>query len=160
VKRKNVLLSLALLLPVLVFIFLKFFGKNKFDIPVFHQDRVEVSANCNQTYRVPYLVPEESLQALNCTKGDPAIVVFATLVGESKTRLEKEIESKKLNLILVNELFNEQELRNWSCIFVLPVGANAVLVDSERKIRGYYQLANRDETDRLLVELQILFNEY
>ncbi len=159
-KRKNVLLSLALLLPVLVFIFLKFFGRNKFDIPVFHQDRVDVSADCNQTYRVPYLVPEESLQALNCTKGDPAIIVFSSLGGESKTRLEKEIESKGLNLILINGLFDEQELRKWSCIFVLPTGSNAVLVDSERKIRGYYQLEKRDETDRLLVELKILFNEY
>jgi hypothetical protein len=46
------------------------------------------------------------------------------------------------------------------CIFVVPSGSNAVLVDGERRIRGYYQLDGRDETDRLLVELKILFNEY
>lgn len=159
-KRKKILLSLALLVPVLVFLFLKFFGTNKFDVPVFHQNRVEVSADCNQTYRVPYRVPEESLQALNCTQGIPAIIVFTALVGESKTRLEKEIESKKLNLILLKRLSSDHELRKWSCIFLLPAGSNAVLVDSERKIRGYYQLEKRDETDRLQVELKILFNEY
>ena len=159
-KRKNILLSLALLLPVLVFIFLKFFGRNKFDIPVFHQDKVEVSADCNQNYSVPYLVSEESLRTLNCTKGDPAIIVFSTLVGEGKSRLQQEIDSKRLNLILMHGLFSEPELKNWSCIFVLPTGSNAVLVDSQRKIRGYYQLEKRDEIDRLLVELKILFNEY
>ncbi|MFN8890711.1 MAG: hypothetical protein ACK5WF_24845 [Cyclobacteriaceae bacterium] len=159
-KRKNLFLSIALLLPVLVFVFLKFFGKNKFDIPVFHEDRVEVSGNCDQTYAVPYRVPRESLLALHAVEGDPTVVVFYNLVGENKTRLDNEMSSKKMNLILASGLMNEQELQRLMCIFVVPSGSNAVLVDGERRIRGYYQLDGRDETDRLLVELKILFNEY
>ncbi len=148
------------MLPVLVFIFLKFFGKNKFDIPVFHQERVEVSGDCDLEYPVPYRVPEQSLQALHCIEGDPTVVVFFNLQGENKLRLQNEIANKKLNLILTHGLVSEAELKKLMCIFVLPAGSNAVLVDSERKIRGYYQLESRDETDRLLVELKILFNEY
>ncbi len=159
-KRKNIFLSIALLLPVLVFVFLKFFGKNKFDIPVFHQDRVEVSGNCDQTYSVPYLVPNETLLALHAIDGDPTVVVFSDLQGEAKTRLENEIASKKMNLILAHGLMNQQELQRLMCIFVVPSNSNAVLVDDYRRIRGYYRLDSRDETDRLLVELKILFNEY
>ncbi|MBI3221083.1 MAG: hypothetical protein HYZ44_16345 [Bacteroidetes bacterium] len=159
-KRKNVLLSLALLLPVLVFVFLKFFGKNKFDIPVFHQERVEVTGDCDLKYEVPYVVPKETLSKLNCVLGEPSIILFSDLVGESKTRLEAEIQKKKLNLIAAGGLLNTEELRKLSCIFVMPSGSNAVLVDGEQRIRGYYELNDRDETDRLIVELKILFNEY
>ncbi len=159
-KRKNILLSVALLLPVAVFVFLKFFGKNKFDIPVFHQDRIEITGDCNQNYSVPYRVPVEILSGLNCVIGDPSVIVFSDLVGESKSRLEKEIEAKKLNLIVAKGLVPEEELRNLSCVFILPPETNAVLVDGEQRIRGYYKLNDRDETDRLLVELKILFNEY
>jgi hypothetical protein len=86
--------------------------------------------------------------------------VFSNLVGENKTRLDNEMSSKKMNLILASGLMNEQELQRLMCIFVVPSGSNVVLVDGERRIRGYYQLDGRDETDRLLVELKILFNEY
>jgi len=160
VKRKNVLLSLALLLPVVVFVFLKFFGKNKFDIPVFHKDRIEVVGDCNLNYALPYRVPAEVLTSLNCFLGDPSIIVFSELVGESKSRLETEIQKKKLNLIVAKGLVSEEELRKLSCVFILPLGSNTVLVDAEQRIRGYYKLNERDETDRLLVELKILFNEY
>ncbi|NOS93829.1 MAG: hypothetical protein HOP30_18075 [Cyclobacteriaceae bacterium] len=159
-KRKNVLLSVALLLPVLVFIFLKFFGKNKFDIPVFHQDRIELIGDCNLNYAVPYRVPVEVLTSLNCVLWDPSVIVFSDLVGESKSRLETEIQTKKLNLIVAKGLVSEEELRKLSCVFILPPETNAVLVDGEQRIRGYYKLNDRDETDRLLVELKILFNEY
>ena len=38
--------------------------------------------------------------------------------------------------------------------------ANVVLVDSEKRIRGYYSIGSREEVDRLILELQILLSKY
>jgi hypothetical protein len=40
-SKKIIYLLIALCLPALIFVFLKFFGKNQFDIPVYFKDGVE-----------------------------------------------------------------------------------------------------------------------
>jgi hypothetical protein len=37
---------------------------------------------------------------------------------------------------------------------------DAVLVDSKRRIRGQYDLKDRDEVDRLITEVAIIFKQY
>jgi hypothetical protein len=41
-------------------------------------------------------------------------------------------------------------------VFLVPDGMNAVLIDSERRIRGYYNSLSREDMDRLDLELKIL----
>jgi hypothetical protein len=37
---------------------------------------------------------------------------------------------------------------------------NVVLVDNKKRIRGYYAIGSREETDRLIVEMEILLKKY
>jgi hypothetical protein len=37
---------------------------------------------------------------------------------------------------------------------------NVVLVDSKKKIRGYYTIGSREEADRLILEMEILLKKY
>jgi hypothetical protein len=42
----------------------------------------------------------------------------------------------------------------------MPKKFNAVLIDGKKRVRGYYELASREEADRLLLETSILLNDY
>jgi hypothetical protein len=46
------------------------------------------------------------------------------------------------------------------CVFLVNEPWQAVLLDQDKRIRGYYDLRNRDEEDRLRVELKILLKKY
>jgi hypothetical protein len=161
VKKKNFYLTLALVVPVLVFVFLKFFGRNKFEIPIFHQSQIEEITDCNYQFDAPYLVPDSTIQSLGCRLGETILVVFINLQGENKLRIEEESAANRFKIVdltdssLIN--FNKEML---SCVLIKPPATNAVLIDSKKQIRGYYALDNREEMDRLQVELKILFNEY
>ena len=53
------------------------------------------------------------------------------------------------------------DLDDWrKCIFLLNQPNQTVLMDKERRIRGFYDLRLRDEVDRLRVELKILLKKY
>ena len=52
---KGSLLFTALILPVLIFVFLKMFGNNQFDIPVFNHTEISEKVNCDDI-PLPHLV--------------------------------------------------------------------------------------------------------
>ncbi|MFM9841104.1 MAG: hypothetical protein ACKVOQ_22755 [Cyclobacteriaceae bacterium] len=155
-KRKTIFLSLALILPVMVFVFLKIFGKNKFEIPVFHDKKVELVAGCDYKYTAPYLLPDSALGAIGWKGNEATLIMFSKMEGEGKMRLTEKFEPTRLQIVtLVKE-----DGKKLKCAFLLSDKFNAVLVDQKKRIRGYYQLSNREETDRLMVELSILLNDY
>lgn len=159
-KRKNLFLSLALILPILVFLFLKFFGKNKFEIPIFHQTKIESVAGCDLKYKLPYTVADSILTSLHWDGKRATLILFKPLDGENDLRFKEEVEQSKLQVVSLNGLLSVDFKKDLSCVFLLPIKENAVLVDEQRRIRGYYHTESREEMDRLLVELKILFNEY
>ena len=56
---------------------------------------------------------------------------------------------------------SDTRYKRWtSCIFFIKKPYNAVLVDEENRIRGYYAVDNREEMDRLILEMQILLKKY
>lgn len=155
-QRKSILLSLALILPVIVFVFLKMFGKNKFEIPVFHDKKVEVVAGCDHKYTAPYTLPDSALAAIGWKGNEATLITFSKMEEEGKMRLTEKFEPTKL--LVVN--LGEEDGEKLKCIFLLSNKFNAVLLDNKKQIRGYYQLSTREETDRLIVELSILLNDY
>lgn len=159
-KKKNLFLSLALILPVLVFLFLKFFGKNKFEIPVFHRTKIESVAGCDLKYNLPYTVADSILTSLNWDGKRATLILFKSLDGENDLRFKDEVEQSKLQVVTLDDSLSIDLKKALSCVFLLPVKENAVLVDEQRRIRAYYCMDSREEMDRLLVELKILFNEY
>jgi hypothetical protein len=184
--KKILFLFLALLLPVLIFIFLKSFGKNEFIVaPLFH-DAVEAPhEECSSfAYTAPYQIPDSVLAKLTWGINDSlTLVVF-----------EGDLQKRKENGIQIERFLNEfraahvnvlskskkttgergtQEISSTyidvndsqfsiyrNCIFLFKQSDNAAVVDKKGKIRGQYDLSDREEADRLIIETKILLKEY
>ncbi len=160
--RKPVYLLLALLLPILIFIFLKFAGRNEFNIPVYYENGVEsVPSGCESNYPAPYTLsnwgglPKEQWRNAN-------VLVFP----------DRDLRFEDFFLRMTDE-FTEEELRissaekltadptTWKrCIFLSRDTYQTVLFDEQGRIRGYYDVKLREEEDRLRVELKILLKKY
>jgi hypothetical protein len=146
---------MALILPIAIFIFLKLFGKNEFDIAIYYPNGVD--SVCVHNTSKPYQVPDSILASLHWGN-KPTLVTY----NPSKVEID--------HLKHVWEDFNPSEVTSIflptdstklrDCVFILRYPWNTVLIDKERHIRGYYNLKTREETDRLIVELKILLNKY
>lgn len=180
--KKIVFLFFALLLPVLIFIFLRSFGKNEFDVPVLFADSVSVPAACSAYhYTRPYTLADSALQSVGWKAGDSlTIIVFAdTIPGR---RQEQEIQLNRVKTEFKNHAyairyvssmhggkdgedvfrFSEAErVTLKSCVFLMNVTDDAVIVDSKKQIRGQYNLQKREDADRMIMqEMNILFKRY
>lgn len=187
--KKGVFLFLLIALPVLIFLFLKFFGRNEFTIPVYYEEGItdSLATPCLEQTNIQYVVKNNLIEM-----GEIDIVHFERMDGPVlKTRLEElervqdvfaSDESIKLKTFLNQEtikatditdydqriLFNENfwkinalDSSSWShlkmCDMVMSELDNrVVLIDKENRIRGYYNILEREETDRLILELRIL----
>ncbi|MBI1770756.1 MAG: hypothetical protein HY015_07250 [Bacteroidetes bacterium] len=158
-NKKITYLFLALLLPVLVFVFLKYFGKNEFDIPVYYSAGVSADTlqnECRFTVRGQYYVADSVLKKWN-RKG--SVILFSFSRHQETEWMNELIKDGKLEF-LQQVCWNCGEDKLKDCIFFLKEPYNAVLIDDQRRIRGYYKLGNREEMDRLEVELKILLKKY
>lgn len=176
--KKSVLLFLALGLPVSIFLFLHFFGRNEFDIPVYYQSiSGEIPADCSIEHQFPYTITKSKF-ALSGT----SVVFFASDLSTNELeesvfqldRIFNEFENSALQLFTVlhsqdsmssldvaNAIVLDKETynREQQCVF-LANGNRLILIDSLRQIRGLYPKATLKEVDRLILELKILLKEY
>lgn len=157
---------LALLLPALVFVFLKYAGRNEFNIPVYFEEGVtKPLSGCRQNYDKPYRItnavwpgPYEIRRAAN-------VLVFPARgldFNKLKSAIDEEFGPGNVWLREARVLATDSVMCNvWKkCIFFVDQPNQAVLVDTEGRIRGYYNLQLREEIDRLRVELKILMKKY
>ncbi|HZY78809.1 MAG TPA: hypothetical protein VFE50_04755 [Cyclobacteriaceae bacterium] len=155
---KKIILFVALGVPILVFIFLKFFGKNEFDIPVYYAEGIgRQLPGCNSSNTVPYLLPDSALNAWGW-KGAKATLLVLN---------EKGIER---NLARVAELFEAGDYATLkvenapyevkTCMLLAGDSSRVVMIDDQKRIRGYYTPTTEKETDRLGVEIRILLKQY
>lgn len=184
--KKIVFLFLALMLPVLIFLFLKSFGKNEFDVPVLFTDSVTVPVACNSySYNVPYVIADSVLQRISWNKNDSlTILVFDD--GDNANRHERRIHvtrvfaefkteplhvvhiyttatatDVKTDRLIELSLSAEDLLRIRNCVFLLSPENDAVIIDRHKRIRGQYNLTKRDDADRMIMqEMNILFKRY
>jgi hypothetical protein len=160
-KRSNsikwVLLGLALFLPITIFIFLKMFGSNEFDVPVLFQSEIPT---CNDSTTFPYKVPNEVLAQYGGVDSDSLLLIFFGDKGEESRRQIKRATNLLNQLpikVVVNETFDGAEKR---CAFLMAPHLDAVLIDGERNIRGQYTSADREDVDRILTEITIILKRY
>lgn len=175
--KKSILLFLALLLPAIVFVFLKFFGKNEFAVEPLFQDTVQVPPNCyGITYTTPYTVADSVLTKLQWSAKGISLVIIEDSI--SKNQKEQSIQIKRvfqefshdpLNIVIFTEELGASEkislahndlLRFRNCIFLLDNEKNALLIDSWKRVVGQYDVTDREDTDRLMLELKIIFKKY
>lgn len=191
-RKKSVFLFLLIALPVIIFLFLKSFGRNEFTIPVYYEQGLgdSLSTPCLDKAKEQYVVNNPLVQ-----KGEINIIHFERLDGPVlKTRLE-ELErvqdvffnDEEINLstylngssIALSDItdydrriqfqdqfwkINEVDSTAWANLKYCSVAMTnldnrVVLVDKQNRIRGYYNIIEREETDRLILELRILKTE-
>jgi hypothetical protein len=160
VTKKSLFLFLGLLLPVLVFLFLKFFGKNEFDVPLPHQEKIEALAGCDNEYAHPYIVKDSIILEIAPARRELRLINF----GLNKTTLNDKLLDYLSHVSLVDvdrwELSETQRQYLLKCVLLVPATKDLVLLDNANRIRGYYDSGSRDEMDRLEAELNILLKRY
>lgn len=168
----------VLLAPIFVFLFLKEYGDNKFELPIYYPEGNPI-AECDRSDGQPrhtkeiiftnninfpalfYLPSEEQNEYYsdlnNVLSKYPNIEIWGLIVDGSLIRSEG-IRTFSLGLEEYNDFIN--------CVLVLgedywlkePITNKYVLIDSQIRIRGYYEVDNLEEIERLDVELDILLN--
>lgn len=176
---KNILLVITLVLPVLTYLFLKSFGDNRYQLPVYYGAGQAV-ANC-EDLPFPHLLNWQlfSIQAANANifyfpkeVSDPdfyrqlervtskfeGVEVFAVMKDNITAKIGKGIviddDTDFLNII------NCQLMLGEGINVITPPTHKLVLVDRDGQIRGYYLGSDFEDMDRLDMELKILFTEY
>lgn len=178
--KQLVILSAAFVLPIGIFIFLKTMGKNEFAVePFYQQGVIEVSSECGPHYQTPYAVQQHVLADISWSENDSlTLYIFNAekeMTGEVSRRMADKLATAEFSAyvlasdsseaskqyalpVLVKDVVTLDQLRE--CILIMEQGKNAVLVDRLRRIRGYYNLGDREELDRLSVELTIILKKY
>ncbi len=178
--KQLIILSLAFILPISIFIFLKTLGKNEFAVEPFHQEGViTVSAECGPDYKTPYTVPSAVLKDLLWDENDSLSLymlvdkdqVLAEVVRRlAATNTPNElsmstltVDSAKVREIagvtkLVRDVVSLEQISD--CFFIMEKNKNAILLDNKRRVRGYYNVSDREEVDRLAVEITIILKKY
>lgn len=159
--RKFIYLFLALLFPTLIFVFLKYEGRNEFNIPVFYESGVEAGKGCGYDYGKPYIVPDSVLKKRKASLYRARVFVFrdeAFPASGILDELRPEFSAGEVIFMDVRTIEPDSTgyhvLKN--CVLLSSKPNEMVLLDMKGRIRGYYELESRKERDRLRVEIKIL----
>lgn len=161
-KKKFTLLFLGLFLPILIFIFLRMFGRNQFDVPLMHAGGVEkIPSGCQFDYPSPYHLHDSiATRALNGNSG-LVLITFAADQNKLDRGLEK-FNPNEVRTVDSSALWRNSEVSEIikKCALLVEYPYDVVLIDRERNIRGYYHSQDRDDIDRLKAELTIILKKY
>ena len=156
-SKKIIFLFLALLVPSIIFIFLKMFGSNQFDVEVMFQDEMpDFIVNCDAAYTLPYHLPDTVTDVVN-ERGDSAVFVY---FGDPQATFINRVISRYKDDPIGHHVFDKDDLMLKNCIFILEEPFDVALVDINGRIRGQYNSSEREEVDRLITELAILIRKY
>lgn len=177
---KTIILIAAFVLPVGIFLFLKTMGKNEFAVePYYETGVINRPIECGAVDNKPYKIPDAVLNDLLWSASDSLVLYIID---------EKVFDEQDVSLQLEG-LYKHNELRKWKivsdssfrkteqffkilerdkvtidqlkdCFFIMEENKNAVLIDRLKRIRGYYDLSDRKEVDRLVVEIKIILKKY
>ena len=179
---KSILLFVALLLPALVFVFLKMFGENKFDIPIYNHTYLEEGVSCpqinlphtvdrigdvlsNRSVNIYHLMTDEDqeqLKNLMIVKDRLANVdaqVTSFIVSDSTVSITEITGRYQISGIWkVTATTGEDLLKYQTCQLLTVNKETLVLVDKRGIIRGYYFANDGEDIDRLILESKILLH--
>ena len=161
-RTKALFLFLALLLPVCIFIFLRIFGKNEFNVdPLFSVSPPPVLNGC-QSASAPYFL-HDSVRAQLPFGNDSVLVIAFNGNGDLNAvnqlkRLKEEIANLPVGFLTLPG--SARHLLWKHCLFFLQEPQDVVAVDAKGRIRGQYTSADREDIDRLLTELTIILKRY
>jgi len=83
-------LFLAFVLPVSIFVFLKLFGRNEFDVaPLFVTEAPPHTEGCGFVPSLPYFVPDSIRSRYHLTADSLTVIFFAPVSGEELNQLDR-----------------------------------------------------------------------
>lgn len=190
--KKVIFLFLLILLPILIFLFLKGFGRNEFSIPVYYEQGLgdSLSTPCLNRSNEQYIIQSssvaegrikiihfervdgpltlfrlEELERVQDVFGEDNQVELITSVNASSMSLQ-DLQDYENRIQFFEGFWKRQALDSisWAdlkyCAMAMTnLDNRVVLVDKQNRIRGYYNITEREETDRLILELRILKTE-
>ena len=173
-KIKPIILIAVLILPVGIFLFLKKFGENRFEVPIYHEKGLVFEGEGCNTESAPHIVPailpgysyESGLSIIffremdwNVPGGEyEQVVRVCEFIEDKPVRTFRISENSLEGSLCVSDVSVEKEkVEVWKkCGFALDDVGQWVLVDDLGRIRGYYEIDDREEADRLFMEIDIL----
>lgn len=161
-RKKATILFLALLFPAIIFIFLKMFGRNEFQVPVLYQEGdITAPARCAAAYPVPYAVADSLFSVLGMNRNDSLYVFyFDKALDVPMHRISVEFDGEPVKLVNPASLINPYDGFLRECVLLMRGDTSVALVDNRNRIRGYYKGEDRDEVDRLILEMKIILKQY
>lgn len=156
--KQVILLSIALLMPVAVFLFLKGFGRNEFTVPALFTDSLpHLSPACRGEIALPYFIPASEMQLAGISSDSLSCISFYKSTGRDPlSRVKNEYEGYPIRFYQGEQL----DPKKRECVFLLQEPFDVALVDRRGRIRGQYNSTRRDEIDRLITEIAIIFKKY
>jgi hypothetical protein len=159
--KKIIVLFLALLLPVGIFVFLKVFGRNQFDVPPLYQDTTNLAPeSCQLIYPTPYVLADSSMEKIRAGKKSSLYLLNFSNDSSVLQQVTDDFSAAELTLVQSRRTSFEDVDFFKRCVLLLSPPKDLVLIDDEKRIRGYYDSSDQDELDRLLDELAIILKKY
>jgi hypothetical protein len=153
--KKAFILSFSILLPIILYFFLKFFGENKYVVS-------EVDYGCY----------EELIKTTFSEEDNRSEVILVDIRFDLKNSLvdnllTKLYSNKKIDIITLSKINRNlswnviktdffSDTNDMICFESESKKDYVLLLDSDLKVRGIYDLNNLDEYDRLNVEIDII----
>ena len=160
---KVFILSFTLLLPVSIYLFLRFFGENKYDLPFFEKN----NKLCVQFFEDKPIVNNyylENIKILDYRISNNDIIVNNLLnrLNQKKNINIITLSNKKQNVEWLSYKFENDIILDFIKCEYMKIRSNSFLVlyDKNNRIRGYYDSSDSKEYERLDVEIDILKSNY
>ena len=158
--KKGFILLFSLLFPIIVFLFLKFYGQNEYELSVYNSSCSEVI----DEYIINDFNRKNNIRIVDIRMTDNDILVDNYI---NKLEINDQIEvitlSNKLrNLNWLNIVVDKVLIERLSeCIQNEYLDKSFILLlDKQNRVRGHFYSADRKEIERLDVEIDILLLEY
>lgn len=182
--KKVLILGATVAIPVIIILILQGFGENEFEIPLYYQEQTDIrECEVEFPYTVPRVMFSDGVSSLALPDG-MLVMIFRTDDDQEQVQvirlLDEYGDREDLSIIQMSDSPLDESGNEESIMIVLPedeiadlkkckllIGTHLneeiqtdeigmVLIDQERRIRGYYAADNRAETDRLIIEIDIL----
>ena len=153
--KKAFILSFSILLPIILYFFLRFFGDNKYVVSKVNYSCYEIllkSAFSERNVRSDVILVDIRFNLKN------------SLVDNLLTKL---YSNKKIDIITLSEIDRNlnwavletgffEDTKSITCFKSDIKNDHVLLLDNEYKVRGIYDINDLDEYDRLNVEIDII----
>ena len=151
--RKGFILLFALLFPVIVFLFLKFFGQNEYKLSIYN-------SSCSDLIENLLKEPNNNIKLLDVRLRDDNLLIDNYI---NKLDISNEIKVITLsdqprNLEWMSIKVDNLLIKNLTkCVDNIVFDKSFILlIDTKNNVRGYFYSTDREEIERLDVEIDIL----